>query len=312
MPRPPTQSRETNVMNASTNSNAADPAPKPRRKIGFIGAGNMAGALVGGLLAGGYRRDMITAADPAPGERCRGHGIDITADNKAVAAAADVLVLAVKPQTARTVCEEVAATVAARRHSPLIISIAAGVAIASIRRWLGDARADNDGDDNRDNPLAIVRVMPNTPALIGRGMSALAADKHCDAAGRQTALAMMQSVGGAVWLGDEKQMDAVTAISGSGPAYFFLFIECLIDAARECGLDAALARKLVSQTAYGAAAMVARSDAAAADLRRQVTSPGGTTEQAVKAFMDGGLADLVSKAAKAAMRRSAELSREIV
>ena len=263
-------------------------------KTGFIGAGNMAGSLIGGMLKSGVAPERIIAADPRPGRACREAGIALERDNRAVAATADTLVLAVKPQVMQAVCEEIAPAV--RQAAPLIISIAAGVRIASIHRWLGGG------------PLAIIRVMPNTPALVGQGMSALFANARCDAGQKQRAETMLRAVGDALWLADEAEMDAVTALSGSGPAYFFMFMECLIEAGAACGLRPELARRLVLQTALGAAAMASTSKASPQTLRRQVTSPGGTTARALGVLTAGGLQQLVTQATRSAASRAAQLS----
>jgi pyrroline-5-carboxylate reductase len=204
-------------------------------------------------------------------------------------------VFAVKPQVFRTTAELLAEPVAHRR--PLVISIAAGINEPDIRRWLGGS-------------AAIVRVMPNTPALLGAGAAALFANAAVSPAQRATAQAMLEAVGLALWIEDESLMDAVTAVSASGPAYFFLLMELMEAAARELQLPAEMARRLVLQTAFGAARMALESEADAAALRRQVTSPGGTTAAALKVFETGELGALVLRALTAARDRGRELSRE--
>ncbi len=261
-------------------------------KTGFIGAGNMAGSLIGGMLRAGYRNDRIIAADP----QAKSLGVEVTTSNRDVALCSDILVLAVKPQILKPVCQELASHMQEVR--PLIISIVAGIRIESIQRWL-----------QRRSP--IMRVMPNTPALTGQGMSALFAGPGCSKAQKTMAEQIMQTVGQTVWLTTEQEIDAVTAISGSGPAYFFLFIELLIEAAIGQGLPPDTARHLVVQTALGASGMVGLTGEEPAKLRHQVTSPGGTTEQAIKILINGKLPELVRQAVDAATRRSRQLSEEL-
>ncbi len=267
-------------------------------RIAFIGCGNMARSLIGGLIANGMKAERLAAADPEEAQRrvlFDQFGIDTSADNPAVIAAADVVVFAVKPQVMPAVVGAAAASL--KDTDKLIISIAAGIRLAAIRRWL-------------DYPAAAVRVMPNTPALIQAGAAALFANTHASASQRNIAEAMMRSVGAAIWLENEAQMDTVTALSGSGPAYFFYLMECMEKAAREMGLNAEQARLLTVETALGAAkmALVSRSDPQT--LRRQVTSKGGTTEQAMNLFNENGLADTIGQAMQAARARSEALSME--
>jgi pyrroline-5-carboxylate reductase len=265
--------------------------------IGFIGAGNMANSLIRGLLAKGVPAGHLTAADIDSDKlevlktEC---GIQV-ANSKEIAATADVVVLAVKPQLMKDVCQQIQPALDAR--SCLVISIAAGVTAENLKSWLGDQ-------------LAIVRCMPNTPALVGTGATALWANQRVSAAQRSLAEAILSAVGLAIWLNEEAEMDAVTALSGSGPAYFFLLMEAMQDAALDMGLDAGTARQLTYQTALGAAQLASSSNASTAELRRQVTSPGGTTEQALNRFEQGGLRELVKSALAAAQRRSRELALE--
>jgi pyrroline-5-carboxylate reductase len=210
-----------------------------------------------------------------------------------MAARSDVLVLAVKPQVMRQVAEQLAAVV--RERQPLLISIAAGIAEADLDRWVGGG-------------AAIVRCMPNTPALVQTGATALHGNQQTTEEQRSQAEAILRAVGLTVWVEQECLLDAVTALSGSGPAYFFLLMEAMEDAAVELGLDRPTARLLAQQTALGAGRIAIESEEAPAVLRRRVTSPGGTTERAIGEFERGGLPQLVRTAMTAAARRAAELS----
>jgi pyrroline-5-carboxylate reductase len=266
------------------------------QKIAFIGAGNMAAALIGGLIADGTPPGDILASDPSA-ERLTalaGSGIRTLDSNTAAAAQADVLVLAVKPQLLKAVCVELADTV--QQHRPLVISIAAGVRTTELAEWLG-------------GEVALIRTMPNTPAMIQCGATVLFAGPGVSAGQRDAAEHVLRAVGLTRWVDDEDLLDAATALSGSGPAYYFLFMEAMEAAAVELGLPADTAHLLTLQTALGAARMAMESTDSPAVLRHKVTSPGGTTEQALKTFEDGGLRDLVERALSAARDRSRELSR---
>ena len=264
--------------------------------IAFIGAGNMAGALIAGLIADGTPPEKLIAADPSV-EKCQAlgaaTGIRTLQDNREAAAMADVIVLAVKPQMLRQVARELAEQVQDRR--PLVISIAAGVRCDSLQTWLG-------GD------IALVRTMPNTPAMIQSGATVLYATTLVSNTQRGQAESLMRSVGLTQWVTDEALMDAVTALSGSGPAYYFLIMEAMETAARELGLSAETAHLLTLQTAFGAARMALESSDPPEKLRARVTSPGGTTERAVRALEEGGIRDLFRNALEAARDRSVELS----
>ena len=265
-------------------------------RIGFIGGGNMACSLVGGLIAGGIDATRISVAEPDASKRdelSTRFGITTSQDNGTVASDVEVLVLAVKPQVMRQVVTGLAATL--HEPAPLLISIAAGVRAASMLRWLGQ-------------PLALVRAMPNTPALVRSGATALYASPEVSEEQRSRAESIMRAVGQTLWIDDEGLMDAVTALSGSGPAYFFLFMEALEQAAKELGLPPEAARLLTLETAQGAARMALSSDEGPALLRKRVTSPGGTTEAALGAFAEGGFETLVTRAVRAACERSAELA----
>ena len=264
----------------------------------FIGGGNMAASLVGGLIADGWDPARIRVADPDPGRRehiAARHQVATTPDNQAAVSNADVVVLAVKPQVMAAVTQDLAAGIA--QQQPLVITIAAGIRQSTLRDWLG---ADT----------AIVRAMPNTPALVQSGATALYANTAVSDGQRSLAESILRAVGLVIWVEDETLMDAVTALSGSGPAYFFLFIEALQAAGEELGLPAGTARLLALQTAFGAARMALESSDDAATLRHHVTSPGGTTERAIGILQDGGLAELISRAVKGAAERSRELAEE--
>src|SRR5688572_31631798 len=264
-------------------------------KVAFIGGGNMARSLIGGLVARGHDAGDIAVSEPQDLLRdalARDFGVRTLADNAAAATGADVVVVAVKPQVMRAVCEGLAGAMRAR---PLLLSIAAGVRIAQFEQWLG-----------ADQP--VVRAMPNTPALIGEGISGLIANARTTDAMRAAAASVLEATGRVVWIDDEASMDAVTAVSGSGPAYFFLLIEALEAAAVAQGLPADVARALTLQTALGAARMASGSTESPATLRERVTSPGGTTQAALEAFEAGGFRALVATAVARATERGRELS----
>lgn len=267
--------------------------------LGFIGAGNMASSLIAGLCADGYAPEKICASDVDPEKLdalASRFGIKTSANNLAVVEKSQVLVLAVKPQSLREVALGLAAAV--QRCRPLVISLAAGVTEADIDRWLGG------GND-------IVRCMPNTPALVKTGATALHGGDNISAEQRSRAEAIMRAVGLAVWVDREDLLDTVTALSGSGPAYFFLLMEAMEDAAERLGLEPAAARLLTQQTALGAARLAMESDESPAELRRKVTSPGGTTEAAIASFENAGLSNVVLEAIRAAEKRAASLSVEL-
>ena len=267
-------------------------------RITFIGGGNMARSLVSGLIEKGCEADRISVSEPDAAQRAliaKRFPVRMSADGATAARDADVLVFAVKPQVMQAVAQTVAVAVQAKQ--PLIISIAAGIASTDLDRWLGGG-------------AAIVRVMPNTAALLGAGAAGLFANRKVSAAQRQMAESLMQAVGSAHWIDDESLMDAVTALSGSGPAYFFLLMECMEAAALELGLPTATARALTLETALGAARMALESGEAPATLRQQVTSPGGTTAAALKVFEDGNFQAVVKKALSAARDRGRQLSQE--
>ena len=268
-------------------------------RLAFIGAGNMASALIGGLVKQGFAPAQITASDPYPDtlEKLKAIApVALTSDNISAVANADVVVLAIKPQVMKQVLEPLAATLQQRR--PLIISIAAGIEIASIERWLGAA-------------LPIVRCMPNTPALVQLGATGLYANAAVSAAQREQADSILQAVGIALWVDSEAQLDAVTAVSGSGPAYFFLVMEAMQAAGEQLGLDSDTARMLTLQTALGSARMALDADVDSAELRRRVTSPNGTTERAIASFERDNLREIFARALTDCRDRSQELAREL-
>ncbi|RON29591.1 MULTISPECIES: pyrroline-5-carboxylate reductase [Pseudomonas] len=268
-----------------------------KTRIAFIGAGNMAASLIGGLRAKGLDAAQIRASDPGEETRARvsaEHGIEVFADNADAIQGVDVIVLAVKPQAMKAVCEAIRPSL---KPNQLVVSIAAGITCASMNNWLG--------------AQPIVRCMPNTPALLRQGVSGLFATSEVSAEQRQQAEELLSAVGIALWLNEEQQLDAVTAVSGSGPAYFFLLIEAMTAAGVKLGLPADIAAQLTVQTALGAAHMAVASDVDAAELRRRVTSPAGTTEAAIKSFQAGGFEALVEKALGAAAHRSAEMAEQL-
>jgi pyrroline-5-carboxylate reductase len=264
--------------------------------VAFIGGGNMARSLIGGMIARGADPARVRVAEPVA--ELRG-ALETDFNVPCFATAADavqgasVWLLAVKPQVMRTVCREL--TPVAQATGPVAISVAAGITSTQLANWLG-------GD------VAVVRAMPNTPALLGAGMTGLFANARTDANQREQAATLLDAVGPTVWIGDEAQMDAVTAVSGSGPAYVFLLAEAMQDAGVKQGLPVETARQLAGQTLLGAAKMLTELDDTAAELRRKVTSPGGTTQAAIETFEAGGLRELVDRAITAATERGRELS----
>lgn len=269
------------------------------RNIGFIGGGNMATSLLGGLISDGFDASNIWVAEPDAGRRedlSARFGVHTGADNSELVNAVEVLVLAVKPQMLHEVCRDISAAVQGRR--PLVVSVAAGIRAADIDRWL-------DGDN------AVVRTMPNTPALVKSGATALYANNRVDAEQRELAEAIMRAVGLTLWVEEEALMDAVTALSGSGPAYFFLLIEILQQSGQRLGLPEKSAHLLALQTAFGAAKMALESPDDCAELRARVTSPGGTTERAITLLEEGGIRELFDKALHGARDRAAELADQL-
>lgn len=273
-------------------SDSSSPSSGP---IAFIGGGNMARSLIGGLIARGVAASQIRVAEPVDALRealQRDFGVACFDHAQAAAEGAALWLLAVKPQVMREVCASLSAQAQAQR--PLAISIAAGITAGQLDRWLGGG-------------TAVVRAMPNTPALLGAGITGLYAN---DAAAPrfEQAAGLLEAVGPTVRIDEEAQMDAVTAVSGSGPAYVFLLAEAMQQAGEAQGLSAQAARALVRQTLLGAATMLTDSEEPAQVLRARVTSPGGTTQAAIESFEAGGFRDLVDRAIAAATRRGRELS----
>jgi len=262
--------------------------------IGFIGGGNMARSLIGGLVARGTNPASIIVADPVDAQRtslAARYGVAVTNDNSAVAKDSEVVVLAVKPQDLRSAATGIAH---ALRPETLVISVAAGIRASDIRRWV--------------QGRAVVRCMPNRPALEGCGMTALYASQEIGANERRRAEEILSAVGATVWVDEEAQMDAVTAVSGSGPAYFFLLIEILEQTGVKLGLSAEVAHRLAVETAYGAGNMARLSNETPATLREQVTSKGGTTAAALQHLEAHNVRAIFADAITAAARRSAELA----
>lgn len=267
--------------------------------IGFIGGGNMAEALIKGIIeAGLYKAENITISDIRSQRLdylAEKYSIQITVDNRQLAAGVETVLLSIKPQNMAEVLKQIAGAI---NKDALVVSIAAGIKVAAIANALGD--------------VPIVRVMPNTPALIGEGASVLFANKKAGAR-LESAEKIFSAVGKAFVIDDEQLIDAVTAVSGSGPAYYFLLTEEMIKAAVKLGLDEKIATQLVLQTAKGSALLACQAETqgkSVAELRRNVTSPGGTTEAALKVFAEGDFGKLISAALKAACDRSRQLSEQ--
>ena len=270
-----------------------------KSRVGFIGGGNMTRAIAGGLLASGFSASSIAVADPSAEQRARLADelpdVSITESNHAVAEHVGCLVLATKPQVLANVCRDLAVTVQAEK--PLIVSIAAGVHSTDIDSWLGDG-------------LAVVRVMPNQPALLRLGVSALYANDRVSAGDRELAATIMGSVGKVVTVSAEADIDIATAISGSGPAYFYLLIDMLVKTANTLGLDEEAARTLATETAVGAAALAANSDETMDELIARVRSPGGTTAAALDCLEQQNVRDIFAAALTAARDKATELADE--
>ncbi len=273
------------------------PTPTPTR-LAFIGGGNMAGGIIGGLLESGWPVENLSVSDPDDERRRalrRRFGLTCLRDNAQCAQRGEVVVLAVKPQFLRAATASIAALL--QREKPLLISIAAGIRCADVLRWAG-------------GELALVRVMPNTPALVNAGISGLFANPLASEAQRELAQTVMQAVGETVWVQRESLINVVTAVSGSGPAYFFKLMELLAASAAEHGLDRETAEKLAMHTALGAAVLAGRDGQPPATLRQQVTSPGGTTQSALAEMESRGLHQAVQAGVAAAVRRAEQLADE--
>jgi len=267
--------------------------------IAFIGAGNMASSIIGGLLDSGHNPASIRASDPSPACRESLHAsraVAVFDDNSAAIEGADVVILAVKPQVMAEVLQNAAKAI--QTNKPVLISIAAGITVASMQSRLGDT-------------TAVVRCMPNTPALLRCGASGLYANEQVTPQQRQLCDYILSAVGTTCWVEQEQQLDAITALSGSGPAYFFLFAEAMIEAGVAQGLSPDTASTLALQTALGAARMALEDGADLPELRRRVTSPGGTTERAINRFEQDKLRLVVANAMGAAADRAAEMAEEM-
>ena len=267
--------------------------------ISFIGAGNMASAIIGGMLDSGFKAANIWVSAPDDNHLQsirKQFGVSVTTDNRYCAEQADMVVLAVKPQVMASVCSDIAPVV--QNPRPLMVSIAAGLEASTLDEWLGGG-------------LPLVRLMPNTPSLVGKGAAGLYANDQVKEKQKTMVESVFNSIGSALWVEDESLLHAVTALSGSGPAYFFLMLEALEEAATDAGIAGETARALAIQTMAGAAEMAGRSEHAPGQLKRNVMSPGGTTEQAIQTFEEGGMRDLVKKAYSAAYKRSGEMAKEL-
>ena len=266
-------------------------------KIAFIGGGNMAKSLIGGLINKGFSSRYICVSDPVKenlDQLNRKFGIATALDNSIAAKDVDLMVLCVKPQILESVCKELQASL---NQTPPVISIVAGIPLSLLMDWLGE-----------NTP--IIRCMPNTPALVQSGAAGMFANQKVDKKLRNLAEEIFNAVGLCCWLEKEEDIDLVTAVSGSGPAYFFLFMEAMEKVAIDLGLDQEISRKLVIQTVSGAAKMAVESDMNPTELRTCVTSPGGTTEKAVNAFLEGNIIGLFNKAMSKALERATEMAKE--
>ena len=266
------------------------------RRLAFLGGGNMGRALIGGLLRRGTRPEHICVGESSQSARdtlVADFGITATADNAAAIEAATLVVLAVKPQIAAAVLTPLQPVL--HRTHPLVISVAAGIRLEALQSWCGPG-------------VPVVRAMPNRPALVGAGVTALFAPATLSSGQRESAERVMQAVGEVVWVAAEDDLDVVTALSGSGPAYFFLLAELLMQGAIDLGLQPAVAKRLATATLHGAGQLVHSGDTDLARMRAEVTSKGGTTEAAVSEFTEADLRGIVARALEAAVRRSRELA----
>lgn len=267
--------------------------------ISFIGAGNMAISIIKGLLKENYPAKNIWATNNNVEQlnKLKNLNINLSTDNRHAVQIANIVVLAVKPQVLKSVAIEISDLI--QEKKPLVISIAVGISLNNLEHYFSNQK------------LALVRCMPNTPALIGYGATGLFANQYCSNAQKKAAESIFYSVGTVVWVPKEKQIDVVAALSGSGPAYFFLFIDALEQAAIELGLAKETANLLTLQTALGSARMAIESKKSLTELRLQVTSPGGTTEQALKSLNNDHFSDIIKKALKEAKNRAEELARDL-
>lgn len=271
-------------------------------KIAFIGCGNMAQSLIGGMIANGTSGRNVIVADPsdvATAGAAKKWNVTVAANNKDAVADARVVVIAVKPQQMKNVLTDIADQLT----DQLLVSIAAGILTKDILAW--------SQATGTQQSISVVRCMPNTPALLQCGATGLFADSSVTDEQRTIADGILKAVGVTAWVEQEPQLDAITALSGSGPAYFFLMIEAMTQAATELGLSESMAQEFATQTALGAARMAAESDLAPAQLRKNVTSPAGTTEAALESFNSDNFKQIVLHAMQAADKRAVELGREL-
>jgi pyrroline-5-carboxylate reductase len=268
------------------------------RKIAFIGAGNMPQSIIGGMVNGGYPTDAIYASNPSRPKLDKleqAHGIHTSSDNIEVAKAADVIVLSVKPQMMADVCAHL------RENLPelsdkLVVTIAAGIRIEKYHQYLGDN-------------VRVIRVMPNTPSLVSEGVSGIAADASVQDDDKDFITEVFDYVGKTIWVDNEDGIDVLGAVAGSGPAYFFEFMAGLQKVAEELGFSTEDARAMVQQTAFGAAKMASESELSLVDLRKQVTSKGGSTAKGVEVYQDANLDEISERAVKAAVARNQEMAK---
>jgi pyrroline-5-carboxylate reductase len=266
--------------------------------IGFIGAGNMAYALIKGLLNNGFDANQINISDPNE-ELLRNRESELKvstySDNASLLSNSDVIFFAVKPQVLSNVCLELKGIVKSKH---LFVSIVAGIRSSDINRWLG-------------GNFSLIRTMPNTPALFQSGVTGLFANELVDNEQKSLVSSILSSVGECFWVNEEKLIDAITAISGSGPAYFFLLMESMKQAGMALGLDEETANSLSIQTAYGASLMANKTGKDSRTLRAEVTSPNGTTQSAIESFQDQNFEGIVANATRAAYDRAREISNEL-
>ena len=281
--------------------------------IAFIGAGNMASSLIGGWFAAGKndgeRRVRVADINEEQLQRLQqqfqGNALDTMTSNAQAVADADLVVIAVKPDIVQSVCQGIGAEI---KSATPVVSVAAGVRCDDMKRWLAEAGNNHQGQSG-DLPI-VVRCMPNTPSLLGAGITGLYADKQCPEEMKELAGSVLSAVGEVVWVSEESQLDAVTAVSGSGPAYFFYMMECMSQAGIDLGLTPDAAKKLAIETAYGAALMARNGDLPPADLRKNVTSKGGTTAAALASFEADGFNELIGRGMQAARDRAIAMADE--
>ncbi|MGB0361314.1 MAG: pyrroline-5-carboxylate reductase [Endozoicomonas sp.] len=267
----------------------------PQPTITFIGAGNMASSIIGGLIDNGWPKGHLiaTARTESTLDTIKQQfKIKATTDNHQAARQADIIILCVKPQVMKEVLADLSSSIS---PDSLLISVAAGINMSSLEAWTG-------------KPQAIIRSMPNTPSLLQCGASGLFANTHVSSKQKAIANNIFSAIGIAEWVKEESLIDAVIAVSGSGPAYYFLFMEVMEQVGVKLGLNQEISKRLTQQTALGAARMAQASDVSVDELKRRVMSPNGTTEQAINTFMDGQFPELIEKAMNAVISRSIEMA----